>query len=198
MSLEFERKIRSALSIDLPYSNRVRLSHSNAQAAVLVLFGLSREAQPWLLYIRRAEDTGPHSGQMAFPGGKAETYDQNDPVETALRETHEEVGVERNWIRVLGQLPSVVTPSRFEVTPVVGLLNGPMEDVCFKLDPLEVSETLWVPFSSLLVEETYRLESIRSGDVNYPIDVFQYDRYRIWGATGSMTKNLIDRYRFQL
>jgi len=190
----FENRLKAALEINLPYSNRARLSGMTSPAAVLLLFAMNRMGQSSLLFIRRAEEIGPHSGQMAFPGGKAESFDQSDPVVTALRETHEEVGVERSQVRVLGRLPQIATPTRYAIDPIVGILRGTQEEVVFRLDPLEVAETVWIPFSVLLTQGVHALEFMRYGDVNYPIDVFQVDQYRIWGATGSMTKNLVDRY----
>ena len=194
---QFEQKLKAALGMELPYIHRLNWGEPQAQAAVLVLFGLNQEKDPSLLYIRRAENTGPHSGQMAFPGGKVESFDGGDLIRTALRETDEEVGISAQQVRVLGRLPEIVTPSGFKITPVVGLLEARPEDLVFRIDPLEVAETLWVPFSDLVSVESYRRESIRVGAVDYPIDVFQLGNYRIWGATGSVTKNLIDRFRLQ-
>ena len=189
-----EATLQEALKLDLPYANRARLGGQTSAAAVLILFGMDQDQRVSVLFIRRAEERGPHSGQMAFPGGKAEALDQGDPVATALRETHEEVGVERHYVRVLGRLPSVVTPTRFEIAPVVGVLQSDPAELVLKLDPLEVAEAVWIPFADLLTQGVYELELMKYGELNYPVDVFRIPNYRIWGATGSMTKNLIERY----
>ena len=195
MSLEFESRICAALEADLPYAHRASLGGVTSPAAVLLLFAFDRAQQPSLLFIRRGEEIGPHSGQMAFPGGKAEDLDRSDPVATALRETHEEVGIHSRFVRVLGRLPTIVTPTRYEISPIVGILEAPQHEISIKIDPIEVAETVWIPFSVLLTQGVYGLESMKYGGVSYPIDVFQVNEYRIWGATGSMTKNLVDRYR---
>ncbi len=194
MMQDLESRLIAALELNLPYPHRVNFEGETKSAAILILFALDREGQSSVLFIRRAEDTGTHSGQMAFPGGKAESHDQGDPVVTALRETEEEVGVERHRVRVLGRLPAIVTPSRFEIAPFVGMLEGQKEDLILTLDPLEVAATVWIPFSVLLTQGVYALETMSVGNLSYPIDVFQVAEHRIWGATGSMTKNLIDRY----
>jgi 8-oxo-dGTP pyrophosphatase MutT (NUDIX family) len=204
---QFEKVIESALQLDLPYLDRgsreleIQPEESHVPAAVLVLFAfpgqegsrIQETKEPFLLFIRRTELVGTHKGQMAFPGGHCEPEDLEGPVTTALRETEEEVGIPREKVQILGKLPPMVTITKYFIQPVVGLLKCPWSEVPLQLDSSEIADAIWIPLRVLLDSRTYRREVISAGPVNYPIHVYQVDHHRIWGATGSMTKNLLDR-----
>jgi 8-oxo-dGTP pyrophosphatase MutT (NUDIX family) len=199
MDPEFRQKLVSALSLEFPYPERVRLNGGRA-AAVLILIGREREGRSFhglsTLITRRTELVGTHKGQMAFPGGVSEPEElsgANGLVWTALRETDEEVGISPDLVEVLGQLPPLTTITGFEVTPVVGFLRKPIEQIELKLNEHEIAEALWVPLATLMEPTTYSTELKRVGQMDYPIHVYQVSGYRIWGATGSMIKNLLDR-----
>lgn len=197
---EFDRrfldKLLSALQSDVPYPERVPVKQG-IPAAVLMLFGKNSDGEISLLVTKRTETVQTHKGHMAFPGGHSEPYEIEQPesaVLTALRETEEEVGVPRNRIKILGQLPGLWTITGFWITPVIGWLTSPIRDVEIALDSHEIAEVIWVPLSVLRDEQVYRKEFMRVGDINFPIHVFQVGEYRIWGATGVMIKNLLDRF----
>jgi len=207
---EFDRKLESALKEDVPYQREIyRRFFDQAKdraipSAVLVLFahhqddwGHHRTAHqslgPSLLFIRRNDDGEIHRGQMAFPGGHCDPEDLNNAITTAVRETEEEVGVNREQVKILGSLPTLVTTTGFAIQPIVGVYKGFMEEISLKLDLSEIAETVWAPLRKLMHPDTYRCEKFSSAGIEYPIDVFQIGPYRIWGATGSITKNLLDR-----
>lgn len=166
-------------------------------AAVLALFGGTEAPESLsLLLTRRAETVDNHRGQMAFPGGARDLLEgghREDAVTAALRETEEEVGIAREDIRVVGTLPALYTPTGFEIDPVVGILMRPISEVALKISSAEIAEALWVEISQLLAPETYRTELIEAGPVRYQNHVFQVSQHRIWGATGAMIRNLLDR-----
>jgi 8-oxo-dGTP pyrophosphatase MutT (NUDIX family) len=203
-------QIQAALALDLPYADRSQplleqqFKAQNSElkpAAVLVLCAFSREqligklgpGDLSILYTLRTDKVETHRGQMAFPGGHCETEDQGDSARTALRETEEEVGIPQGSVQIVGQLPPLVTVTRFLVQPVVGILNGAHEEFALELNTHEIAEAFWLPFRELQKPGIYRGESIASHGVEYPIHVFQVEQYRIWGATGSMTRNFLDR-----
>jgi 8-oxo-dGTP pyrophosphatase MutT (NUDIX family) len=204
MDAAFRQKLLSALALELPYPERGPLS-GGRPAAVLLLFAWSR-AVPGLaglsvLVTKRTDSVGSHKGQMAFPGGMSEPEELGSPsgaALTALRETHEEVGIEPGLVEILGALPPLTTITDFEVIPVVGMLRAPLEDVELRLNRAEIAEVIWVPFETLTHPSTYSTEYRRFGDINYPIHVYQVREHRIWGATGSMIKNLLDRLQAAL
>lgn len=199
---KFEKALELAVTLDFPYPFRSKNPLSGKgepkiiPAAVLILIGYSRNnlsSNPSLLYIRRTESVETHKGQMAFPGGICEPTDEEGPVSTALRETEEEVGITREEVQSLGHLPSLVTTTAFSISPVVGIMRKPLEEVTLKLDSTEIEEALWIPLQKLLDPGTYRKEEYRVGSSRFFTDVYQVNQHRIWGATGAITKNLLDR-----
>lgn len=161
------------------------------QAGVLFLF-YAKDGQVHLPFIERPRYDGPHSGQIALPGGKREVGDPNLAA-TAVRETGEEIGVPGSCIQVLGQLTSVYIPnSHYMVTPSVGLMSA-MPD--FRPDPAEVKAVLEFPLALLRDPACRKREvwNIRDLDVNVPF--FHVGGYRIWGATAMMLAELLEVLR---
>lgn len=185
---DFRSRLLSALQVDLPYTERPALKPGLTRAAVLALFGFSNQDTK-VLVTKRTEIVETHKGQMAFPGGicEAEESDEN----AALRESEEEVGIPPSQIEVLGRLPEFATPTGFCIVPNVGILRQSIEKVQLQLNRDEIADALWVPLTEL--KHVYRRELFSVGPVKYPIHVFQIGEYRIWGATGLMIKNLLDR-----
>ncbi|MEZ2738065.1 CoA pyrophosphatase [Comamonas jiangduensis] len=162
-----------------------------AQAAVLVPLVVRDELM--VLLTQRTQHLSTHSGQVAFPGGKQDPEDQ-DAVATALREAHEEVGLEAGQTEVLGSLPVYETGTAFIVTPVVALVQP---DVALKPNPYEVAEVFEVPLRFLLDpahHQRHRLhwQGMEREWWSMPYDDGGHERY-IWGATAGMLRNF---YRF--
>ncbi|MEX1018282.1 MAG: CoA pyrophosphatase [Litorilinea sp.] len=157
------------------------------QGAVLALFYLHK-GRLWLPFILRATYNGVHSGQISFPGGGLEPHDDN-LIETALRETHEEIGVPPASIQVLGELsPIYIAPSNFLVQPVIGFTS---DRPTFHLDPYEVAELMEVELADLLNPRNQRqevrpLRDERLADVPY----FAIHERAIWGATAMILAEL--------
>lgn len=194
MIREFEARLRAALQLELPYPERPP-TRDGTPAAVLALFA-EYQGEIAVLMTRRTEKVETHKGQMAFPGGHCEPDELCGPEGqrlTALRETEEEVGIPRARVRVVGELPGIWTVTGYWVTPVAGVLEVPAESLRLANDPHEIAEAFWIPLRILAAPETYRREFLTIGAVNYPIHVYQVGEHRIWGATGSMIKNLLDR-----
>ncbi|MEN9722998.1 MAG: hypothetical protein RJB38_984 [Pseudomonadota bacterium] len=193
-ALEFKERLRHACAFEHPYSAGRGLLSSGRPASVLMLWGLSSRLgegfEPHVLLVKRSETVGTHQGQMAFPGGARDASDHS--VEhTALREAHEEVGILEDQIEILGTLPVLWTPTGFQITPVLGWVREPFEDLDLRVDGHELSQALWVSRSRLLA--TYRRESRQWGAIRYPTEVFLEEPYRVWGATGAILKNLLER-----
>ncbi len=151
-----------------------------------------------VLLTQRTAHLRAHGGQISFPGGRAEAYDA-DPVATALREAHEEVGLSHSRVEVLGSLPTFVTGTGFSVTPVVGLIEAPdneTHDLHLLTDPNEVDEVFEVPLAFLMNPHHHQQHVVQLGTHTFsyfsmPWQANQSDKeYFIWGATASMLRNL--------
>lgn len=159
-------------------------------AAVLVPF--TRIDGEWhVLFIRRADNPRDiHSGQVAFPGGRQEE-DDADTVVTALRESHEEIGLSPSDVTVLGSLRDFLSVGNYRVTPVVGIIPWPYR---FELQHEEVARTFTIPYAWLSRPENYEARPRENpGWEDYPVIYFdKYDGELLWGATARMVVRLVD------
>jgi 8-oxo-dGTP pyrophosphatase MutT (NUDIX family) len=162
------------------------------KSAVLALF-YPTDSKVYLAFIKRTEYPGVHSGQISFPGGGWEKSDR-DLVDTALRETEEEIGVERNAVIPLGKLTELfIPPSNFLVTPVVGYIN---ERPHFNPDPDEVERILEIPLDAFLDDSNIREKDITIFPaVTLNVPCYFIDGNVIWGATAMIVSELVDVIR---
>jgi len=154
-------------------------------ASVLVPLVLREEGLTLLLTQRTAHLTD-HAGQISFPGGRAEDYDES-PIATALREAEEEIGLARAHVEVLGCLPDYFTGTGYRVTPVVGLVQPPFE---LNADPNEVAEIFEVPLAFLMDGANHQRLSVQLESGRRTFYAMPYERFFIWGATAGMLRNL--------
>ena len=135
-----------------------------------------------MLLTRRTDTVLTHKGQISFPGGQREDADA-ETIQTALRESYEEIGLEPSRVTVLGELDDVFTAvSSFVITPVVGLVEGDIDDL--RLAPDEVRSLLVVLVDRLLDEHVHTTEIRNVGDEQYRIHYYSVGDDVIWGATG--------------
>jgi len=135
-----------------------------------------------LLFTRRTDTVLTHKGQISFPGGQREDAD-TETVETALRESYEEIGLEPSRVTVLGELDDVFTAvSSFVITPVVGLVEGDIDEL--RPAPDEVRSLLIVAVDRLLDAQVHTTETRTVGEQQYRIHYYTVGDDVIWGATG--------------
>lgn len=155
-----------------------------------VLMAVIQRPEPTLLLTLRASHLATHSGQVAFPGGKLDASDAG-PVGAALREAHEEVGLNPSEVEVLGCLPTYLTGTSFSVTPVVGLVEP---GFVLRPSPDEVADVFEVPLSFLMDPAHHRWHQANYQGasrqwLSMPYQDGDTERY-IWGATAGMLRNL--------
>lgn len=156
-------------------------------AAVLVPI-VERDGHLTVLLTRRSDDLPVHKGQISFPGGRVED-DDTDHVETALRESEEEIGLDRGAVEVIGRLDTYLTRTGFSVTPVIGFVRPPLD---LTADPVEVAEIFEVPLAFLLDRANQEQHSREWQGTTRNFFVLPYEHYYIWGATAGMLVNLSD------
>jgi 8-oxo-dGTP pyrophosphatase MutT (NUDIX family) len=139
-----------------------------------------------VIFTKRTSHLKAHSGQVSFPGGRAEPQDPTAEF-TALREAQEEIGLAMERVEVLARLPDYLTRTGFRVTPVVGLVRPPLE---LTPDPREVEDVFEVPLAFLLDPKNHQRRSreIQGRSVSYY--EMTYEQRVIWGATAGMLVNL--------
>ena len=158
------------------------------RSAVLVLLYLDG-GDIGVLLIRRARHLRSHSWEVAFPGGGQESGDAT-LLDTAKRETREEIGLDSERAEIIGQIDRYVTiGSRSLVHPYVGVLPGPPSGLI--PDPAEVEHILLVSTSELLSDEAWREEIWPINGTDRPITFFELHGETVWGATAAMLRQLL-------
>jgi len=176
---------------ELPDDLRLRFPDLR-RAAVLVPI-VRRPSGLTVLLTQRTEHLTNHAGQVSFPGGRAEEGDSS-PIETALRETEEEVGLTRRHVEIIGVLPDHVTASAYIVTPVVGLVTPPFD---LTAESNEVADIFEVPLQFLMDGMNHQRMSfdLPDGGGRRSFYAMPYERFFIWGATAGMLRNLFHLLR---
>ncbi len=164
-----------------PHGMREQLHVPLRPAGVLVPI-IEHDEGLTVLLTQRASHLKHHAAQASFPGGRMEEHDA-DVRDTALRETHEEVGIAPEQVDVIGYLRTMPTITGFAVTPVVGLI-GPNVDLV--IDRTEVEYAFEVPLDFLLTEGNAQLVDREWEGRRFRLKEFHYDGERVWGATAYM------------
>ena len=157
-------------------------------AAVLVPI-VERDAGVTVLLTQRTEHLSHHAGQISFPGGRVEPHDQG-AVDTALRETEEEIGLDRARVDIVGCLDIYETVTGFSITPVVGFVR---EGFTLTIDQQEVSEAFEVPLDFVLDPANHQRHSREFKGARRYYYAMPYQHRYIWGATAGMLVNLSER-----
>lgn len=171
-----------------PEFHKFVLSNATKDAAVLVPL-VERQGEVSILLTKRADKLSSHSGQIAFPGGKIDPEDAG-PEAAALREAHEEVGLENRHVEVLGRLPDYYTGSGYKIAPFIGIMNA---EAVIEANPDEVDYIFEVPLSFLMNPDNHISGSkMFKGTERYFLEMPFGDHY-IWGITAGMIRVFYDR-----
>ena len=144
-----------------------------------------------ILLTVRTDTVEHHKGQISFPGGRKDEED-TDFLHTALRETEEELGLPREQIRIIAELPMIPIPrTGFQVRPFVGIVEKTAAKL-LKPSPIEIAQLLFVPLSHLLDPKNSTLETYEHEGVLYQLKAYHYKEHRIWGATAKMLQFFLE------
>ena len=159
----------------------------------MALFYPDLEQETRLLLILRKVYQGVHSNQIGFPGGKVERIDKN-LMETALRETHEEVGVPPSEVEVIKELSEVyIPPSNFLVKPYIGLYPSPRP---FVKEDFEVESLVEVYLKDFLDDSNHINEVLTTSYAkNIDVPAFKLNGYTVWGATAMVLSEIKELLR---
>ena len=166
-------------------SERERISAALRPAGVLIPV-IDRPEGLSVLLTQRSAALKHHAGQVSFPGGRMEEHD-SDVVATALRETHEEVGIPAESVAVIGYLPPMPTVTGYAVTAVVGLVST---ELSLEVDRTEVEYAFEVPLQFLLDPRNARSLEREYRGRRIPTVEFHFEGEHIWGATAHMLVEL--------
>jgi 8-oxo-dGTP pyrophosphatase MutT (NUDIX family) len=168
----------------------ISVENNNPRMAAVMMLFYPKNNETHLVLIVRNSYKGVHSAQIAFPGGKFEEEDI-DFYKTALRETHEEVGINPKKMEIIKPFsPMYIPPSNFMVHPFLGICK---EEVCFVPDPKEVANIVELPLSVFMSDDIVtktNLSTSYAKSINVP--AFEIEGHIVWGATAMMLSELKD------
>ena len=156
-------------------------------ASVLLLL-YPKDGEYCILLNKRSEQVEHHKGEISLPGGARDPEDR-DSLETALRETEEEMGIQRGDVTVLGQLDEVATRSRFLVQVFAGTIEYPYK---FNPSAVEIAEVLEVPISALRDPANVRVETHLENGTTVTSYAYAYNQHLIYGATARILQQFLE------
>ena len=189
--LEFKHKVARVLQS----RRREQVVCSGFELSAVLMPFYEKEGKVHLLFTMRTDRVAHHKSQISFPGGAKDPRDRT-LLQTALRESAEEIGLDVTTVEVLGALddtPTVV--SKYVITPYVAALNGPP---LLTVNREEVEEVIELPFEALLDGRNPRDERLVVDGAPRQVMAYCYDGHVIWGATASMLKQFLDLVRPEL
>jgi len=212
VSIELENRIRETLLAEPPtlveHATRVKTGDfelnpmmkdwvdedQKLRAAAVLVPIVRHETGLTMLLTQRTDHLNHHAGQVSFPGGRVED-DDKDAIDTALRETEEEIGLARSYVEIAGYLDAYETGTGFHIVPVVGFVTPGFD---LTLDDFEVAEAFEVPLKFLLEPENHQRHSRTWQGQKRRFYAMPYDEFYIWGATAGMIINLYRRIDGQI
>ena len=173
-------QIRSVLTSEIKTMPPADLDGNELASVLIIIYGES----PFVIMTKKAKTLKVHAGEIAFPGGKWCEKDQ-DLLETAIRETREELGLKVSKEQVIGKLDSVITlNSKYKIRPFVAIL----ETIPFLKANSEVESILYIPLTSLL--NTLSNDNLPEHHSIKEMYTFTFEKYNIWGASARMLKQI--------
>lgn len=181
--------MRQQLKKALSQKQKLKIIDLNKTPAAILLPLHETNGEYYILFTRRTEKVEHHKGQISFPGGAYEKSDGN-LLNTALRESKEEIGLNPELVDVLGELDDTVTTSTgYIISPFVGWIPWP---ITLTPDPVEVEEIIDVPVS-ILLNKDYQRQEIRSINGKQIVMYFYHYKNRvIWGQTAKILHQFLD------
>ncbi|WBO22202.1 CoA pyrophosphatase [Sphingomonas abietis] len=183
-------RFEASADIPAPLSGDMIPLEDKATVPAAVLVAITDRPEPGLILTRRNEALRKHPGQIAFAGGRADPGDLH-PIDTALREAHEEIGMPRDRVTVIGCDAPYRTVTHYSIIPVIGIVPP---DLALMPREFEVADIFEVPLAHVLdPANQLRREGEFRGERRGYYEILWQDR-RIWGATAAMIVNLSRRF----
>lgn len=182
-SVSLEDRLRDALG---SHVKRSWVDPSQRAAAVMLLV-FERGGEPWTVFTKRTHTVRHHKGEISFPGGMRDTSDAG-LLETALRETHEELGIDPALVTVVGELDDLPTfATGYLVSPFVAVVPS---DHTWSPSAEEIAEVIELPVRELL--RVARSDTFERDGIEFPMHIYDVNGYYIWGLTGKILHQFLD------
>ena len=196
LDLIFKENLIKKKLLDFDSPKRISLKDDFFTSSAVLFALIPYEDKPYdLVIIHRTDKGSRHRGEMSFPGGKFDPQRDSSLMDTALRETEEEIGVPRNKIKILGCLHDFPTMTKFIISPFIGVID---KDQRLIKEEREVQEILKIPIDFFISKKNFREQAIDIEGNKFPIFYFNYENkedgktYTVWGATAYMISTFIE------
>ena len=176
--------IREALSRRI----KREVTHSSLTPAAVLVLLYPKDGEYCVLLNKRSDQVEYHKGEISFPGGAQDPEDR-DSLDTALRETKEEMGIGREHVTVLGELDEIETRSNFRVNVFVGEIPSAY---CFTPSALEIAEVLEVPIAWLRDPANLRVETRWENNAPFTSHSYAYQDHLVFGATAKILQQFLE------
>lgn len=187
---ESAQKAMAPTPLDSDFTMRMDPTADAHPSSVLVPLYTDEHQKLNIIFTLRTK-TIRHAGQISFPGGRSENGEE--PVETALRESHEEINLSPNSVQVLGQItPLYLYRTNNQITPFVGYLD---KEPILQRNPIEVEEIITVSMEDLVKNENKIRETWELEHATFDVPYWNIHSTPLWGATAMITGELIEIYR---
>ncbi len=160
--------------------------HATQRASVLIPI-FEKEARLYFLLTRRSIHLRSHSGQVSFPGGKQDESDQ-DALEAALREAHEEIGLPSESVKIIGKIDQILSRNFLLVTPFVGMIPA---DFIPQPNDFEIESFFYVPVDFFMQENHHALKKYHTKH-SVLVHHFYFEDYDIWGLTALLILRFLE------
>jgi len=175
---------------DIRLHNEVKTNKLKKSGVLILLY--YKENKLYVCLIKRPEYNGHHSGQVSFPGGKFEKKDKN-LIHTALREAHEEIGINPESVTIIGVLSQLKIPvSQMIVYPVIGIAK---EKPVFKIDSFEVKYLIETEINDFLNPDNLKTMIININGRNISAPYYAVKNEKIWGATAMILSEFLEIFK---
>lgn len=177
----------------LPVLEMLQIDESDHEAdalnaAVLAAF-TDGGVEPELILTQRSKGMRSHAGEVAFPGGKIERVD-NTLIDTALRESHEEIGLLPNQVEIIGQIDAMHSRQGVKVQPIIGLVDASLD---FKPRSEELDSVFKVPVSLFYDDSAKIIHRFEMNNSLVEMPAFRFRDYTIWGLTAAMIVKILNQ-----
>lgn len=188
MKVEMDDTVKRLKAV-LAARDRWQIADETLTSAAVLIPIFIHEDRHHLLFTRRTNTLRDHKGQISFPGGRCEP-DDDSPLETALRESREEIGLDPEVVEIIGPIDDRPTMhTNYLITPYAGLIPWPVD---LKIDPVEVAEIITVPIPVLLGKDAVKQEDDPLNDGTSEGFFYYHDGHIIWGATARVLRQFLE------
>jgi len=174
------------MNFDSP--DRLKIKHDLFRNSAVLFPFMEIDNSLNVILIKRTNVGKRHRKEMSFPGGKFDSNLDNSLQDTALRETEEEIGVSKEYIKIFGCLDDLPTTTRYIITPFVGLIQSGAQ---LKKQDTEVEEIYQIPMDFFSNQQNFTETYFEMGSKKFPI--YRYPKYNVWGATAHLIVSFIEK-----